>query len=93
MDENLYYKGINKSVVHGARLHQSHSLVESEDNVEVSQSSASASAPEANPPYPFESGKALLALTKKYNVNINNQYNHGNYTDSTPQVNHCADRL
>jgi hypothetical protein len=71
MDENLYYKGIDKSVVHGARLHQSHSLVESGDNDEYSaQRRAGTSTLEENPPYTFESGKALLALTKKYNLTI-----------------------
>jgi hypothetical protein len=69
VDENLFYKGVNKRSVHGARLHQTHSLSEpiptkgpeklsapnAEDNLE-------------HPPYPFESGSSLLALTRKYNV-------------------------
>ncbi|KAG9312951.1 serine dehydratase alpha chain-domain-containing protein [Chiua virens] len=64
VDENLFYKGVDKSAVHGARLHQTHS-VEEGDVIP---------APEANDPghlpYPFESGNSLLALTKRYNLTI-----------------------
>lgn len=63
VDENLFYKGVDKSAVHGARLHQTHS-VEKGDAVPMP--------PQANdpghPPYPFESGNSLLALTKRHNV-------------------------
>lgn len=63
VDENLFYKAVDKSVVHGARLHQTHT-VEKGDPIPMQ--------PEANdpghPPYPFESGNSLLALTKKHNV-------------------------
>ena len=74
MDENLFYKGVDKTKVHGARLHQSHlaseqvdeqiSSVEgipSEDNVETTID-------KQHPPYPFDSGNSLLALTRKHNV-------------------------
>ncbi|EGO22117.1 hypothetical protein SERLADRAFT_472470 [Serpula lacrymans var. lacrymans S7.9] len=71
VDENLFYKGVDKSAVHGARLHQTHSLSESlpegalsnKDNEEAYQDPG-------HPPYPFESGDSLLALTKKHNLTI-----------------------
>ena len=49
VDENLFYKGVDKSIVHGARLHQSHSLMEppterhDPDNI----------GDPCSPPYPF----------------------------------------
>ncbi|KAM5532897.1 hypothetical protein V8D89_013449 [Ganoderma adspersum] len=63
VDENLFYKGVDKSVVHGARLHQpSHT---DSDSVEETQ------AADCNqPPYPFVSGDSLLTLTKKHNMTI-----------------------
>lgn len=70
VDENLFYKGVDKSAVHGARLHQSHS-VEKDDRIPA-QSEAN---DPGHPPYPFESGNSLLALTKKHNVR---------YVDSAP---------
>jgi len=64
VDENLFYKGVDKSIVHGARLHQSASVPDtSESSVPASFDDA-----EAHPPYPFESGNSLLALCKKHNV-------------------------
>ncbi|KAF8998605.1 L-serine ammonia-lyase [Cyathus striatus] len=73
VDENLFYKGVDKSTVHGARLHQSHSLSEP-DNVVVSEvadavNSVKHADPE-HPPYPFESGNSLLSLTKRHNMTI-----------------------
>ncbi|KAF8557804.1 L-serine ammonia-lyase [Imleria badia] len=65
VDENLFYKGVDKSVVHGARLHQTHS-VEKGDAVPA-QSEAN---DPGHPPYPFESGNSLLALTRKHNLTI-----------------------
>ncbi|KZT27782.1 L-serine ammonia-lyase [Neolentinus lepideus HHB14362 ss-1] len=59
VDENLFYKGVDKSAVHGARLHQSH-ISEPGD--------ASGGAPQ--PPYPFTTGDSLLALTRKHNMTI-----------------------
>jgi len=65
VDENLFYKGVDKSAVHGARLNQTHSL--SDPMTEVAPTSRDENDP-GHPPYPFESGDALLALTKKHNV-------------------------
>ncbi|KAI0349652.1 L-serine ammonia-lyase [Trametes cingulata] len=63
VDENLFYKGVDKSIVHGARLHQSHA-----------SEPAPGDPPQApdpiQPPYPFVSGDSLLALTKKHNMTI-----------------------
>jgi hypothetical protein len=63
VDENLFYKGVDKSTVHGARLHQTHN---------AEKGDAIPAQPKANdpghPPYPFDSGNSLLALTKKHNV-------------------------
>ncbi|KAI0691238.1 L-serine ammonia-lyase [Cytidiella melzeri] len=56
VDENLFYKGVDKSSVHGARLHQMHIDTEAGDP--------------CSPPYPFTSGDSLLALTKKHNMTI-----------------------
>lgn len=79
VDENLFYKGVDKRAVHGARLHQSHSLTEPGDTPVIGSTattgqpaseagSTSSSDKEEHPPYPFESGNTLLALTKKHNV-------------------------
>lgn len=75
MDENLFYKGVDKRTVHGARLHQTHSLSEPEYTPPPTDSLPSDIAPgeaevedSGHPPYPFESGNSLLALTKKHNV-------------------------
>ncbi|KAJ2915457.1 hypothetical protein MD484_g4961, partial [Candolleomyces efflorescens] len=62
VDENLFYKGVDKKTVHGARLHQSHST-DPDDNVESTEDSS-------HPPYPFDTGNTLLALTKKHNMTI-----------------------
>lgn len=64
VDENLYYKGVDKSSVHGARLHQTHSLAEPD-----ASRNDPASDP-TSPPYPFVSGDSLLALTRKHNMTI-----------------------
>jgi hypothetical protein len=68
VDENLFYKGVDKSVVHGARLHQTHGLSDSLDQGRQATLSSSQTVEEEHPPYPFESGNTLLALTKKHNV-------------------------
>ncbi|KIK61547.1 hypothetical protein GYMLUDRAFT_42544 [Collybiopsis luxurians FD-317 M1] len=91
VDENLFYKGVDKSAVPPARLHQSHSLTEPDYGSLPSSSAASAFAEAetnstsensdsineraevgevAGPPYPFESGNSLLALTRKHNMTI-----------------------
>ncbi|EIW58703.1 L-serine ammonia-lyase [Trametes versicolor FP-101664 SS1] len=63
VDENLFYKGVDKSIVHGARLQQTHSS--------ESTPGAPPEAPDPiQPPYPFVSGDSLLALTKKHNMTI-----------------------
>ncbi|KAI0763766.1 L-serine ammonia-lyase [Trametes elegans] len=65
VDENLFYKGVDKSIVHGARLHQTHSLSE------PATPGAPPPAPDPiQPPYPFVSGDSLLALTRKHNMTI-----------------------
>ncbi|KAF8343428.1 serine dehydratase alpha chain-domain-containing protein [Amanita rubescens] len=88
VDENLFYKGVDKSVVHGARLHQSPSTAESELDAEdeVHDAHAPSNSEVDQPPYPFDSGKALLSLTRKHNLTIA-QIVHDNeiffgYTDS-----------
>lgn len=81
MDENLFYKGVDKSAVHGARLHQTHSLPEplldatspptsgSDTQSQTQDQSANPNPVDpGHPPYPFESGNSLLALTRKHNV-------------------------
>ena len=65
VDENLFYKGVDKSAVHGARLHQSHSA----EKGDVIPAQPAANDP-GHPPYPFESGNSLLALTTKHNVSF-----------------------
>ncbi|KAJ3995354.1 serine dehydratase alpha chain-domain-containing protein [Lentinula boryana] len=77
-DENLFYKGVDKSVVPPARLHQMHSLTEPSLSSPSSEPSGGPFTPhvesisndEASPPYPFESGNSLLALTQKHNMTI-----------------------
>lgn len=48
VDENMFYKGVDKSAVHGARLHQAHS------STDAAVDGQSEQAPDAHqPPYPF----------------------------------------
>ncbi|TFK71625.1 L-serine ammonia-lyase [Pluteus cervinus] len=69
VDENLFYKGVDKSTVHGARLHQLHP--ETHTNTKVIPGTARVeSGAEEHPPYPFDSGNSLLNLTKKHNMTI-----------------------
>ncbi|KAF8449065.1 serine dehydratase alpha chain-domain-containing protein [Boletus edulis BED1] len=65
VDENLYYKGVDKSAVHGARLHQTHNAEKGDAIPAQSQDNDP-----GHPPYPFDSGNSLLALTKKHNLSI-----------------------
>ncbi|KAF8141652.1 serine dehydratase alpha chain-domain-containing protein [Boletus edulis] len=65
VDENLYYKGVDKSAVHGARLHQTHNAEKGDPIPAQSQDNDP-----GHPPYPFDSGNSLLALTKKHNLSI-----------------------
>lgn len=66
VDENLFYKGIDKNLIEPARLSQ-HSLNEpplrGEDEKEGDRASTA-----NKPPYSFHSGESLLALTRKHNV-------------------------
>ena len=74
VDENLFYKGVDKTKVHGARLHQSHLASESVDKQMSSaegipsRDDVETAIDKQQPPYPFDSGKSLLALTRKHNV-------------------------
>lgn len=58
VDENLFYKGVDKNKVDPARLTQKHDTIHS-DSEEMLE-----------PPYPFHSGNSLLALTRKHNVSV-----------------------
>ncbi|KAF9048282.1 L-serine ammonia-lyase [Hymenopellis radicata] len=69
VDENLFYKGVDKTAVQAARLHQSHSLAEPSVD-DPNPSSTSSKDATGHPPYAFESGNSLLALTKKHNMSI-----------------------
>ncbi|KAI6016004.1 serine dehydratase alpha chain-domain-containing protein [Pisolithus microcarpus] len=64
VDENLFYKGVDKSIVHGARLHQTHQA-EQGDAIHPSKDDDP-----GHPPYPFDSGNSLLAITRKHNLTI-----------------------
>ncbi|KAH9993682.1 serine dehydratase alpha chain-domain-containing protein [Russula compacta] len=65
VDENLFYKGVDKSSVHSARLLQ-HVHVGGNSNP-MDQELPSGS---AQPPYPFKSGDNLLNLTRVHNMTI-----------------------
>lgn len=62
MDENLYYKGINKSDVDPHRLSQQY-----DGDLEHPKPKA---AKAHEPPYLFKSGETLLAMTEKHNVRV-----------------------
>ena len=47
VDETLFYKGVDKSSVHGARLHQTHSLSEPANERGDKENDP------CSPPYPF----------------------------------------
>lgn len=66
MDENLFYKGIDKTLIEPARLSQ-HSLNEPTHRGEDGKEGDQTSVPN-HPPYKFHSGESLLALTRKHNV-------------------------
>jgi hypothetical protein len=71
VDENLFYKGVDKKSVHGARLHKSNSLSEpSYSPLGNASSPQEQPVDEEHPPFPFESGHSLLMLTKKHNVGL-----------------------
>jgi hypothetical protein len=66
VDENLFYKGVDKKAVHGARLQQSLSHPEAE--LIAPPDSIEGLGDDKHPPYPFESGATLLALTQRHNA-------------------------
>lgn len=79
VDENLFYKGVDKTAVHGARLSQTSSISEPRLDAPPLGASDSGTRPdpdhqskapftEERPPYTFKSGDELLALTRKHNV-------------------------
>lgn len=59
VDENLFYKGVDKSSVHGARLSQTHSLSDPTNVSEEQQRHHEADA--RSPPYPFSVGGVALS--------------------------------
>ena len=62
VDENLFYKGVDKHKVEPARLTQHHEHATEMDP--------------GQPPYSFHSGDSLLALTKKHNVSNSSESTH-----------------
>lgn len=56
VDENLFYKGVDKSSVHGARLHQTHSLSEPDGERSDKQNDP------CSPPYPFSVSISISAI-------------------------------
>ncbi|KJA25672.1 hypothetical protein HYPSUDRAFT_84980 [Hypholoma sublateritium FD-334 SS-4] len=75
VDENLFYKGVDKTKVHGARLYQVHSLADPIDShqtnpLEENGEHTSDHTGSKDPPHAFDSGNSLLALTKKHNMTI-----------------------
>lgn len=72
MDENLFYKGVNKTKIEQSRLSQSYSSTESvieAPNFEEVGATTLSSSPDT-PPYLFDSGASLLKLTENYNMTI-----------------------
>lgn len=71
MDENLFYKGVDKTSIEPSRLSQSYpskgTAIEAPDLDDQVVKSASTS---DNPPYLFDSGASLLKLTETHNVAI-----------------------
>ncbi|KAH9479618.1 L-serine dehydratase [Psilocybe cubensis] len=96
VDENLFYKGVDKKKVHGARLHQTHLIAEPDTPVPDSDvadfnvaGTETVEIEDGQPPYPFDSGNSLLALTKKHNMTIaqivHDNEKHFGYTDEDIQ--------
>ena len=63
MDENLYYKGINKSDVDPSRLSQQYIEDPEHPKPDVKEATKA-----HEPTYLFKSGETLLAMTEKHNV-------------------------
>ncbi|EJD48003.1 L-serine ammonia-lyase, partial [Auricularia subglabra TFB-10046 SS5] len=63
VDENLFYKGIDKSRVDASRLHLT-------DVVPVDGAEAPNTEESHQPPHQFHSGASLLSLTRRHNMTI-----------------------
>ena len=65
VDENLFYKGVDKSVVHGARLHQSHSMADPGHGRPTGGEKEGTTDPSlegldpCSPPYPFSVSRVV----------------------------------
>ncbi|KAJ3537001.1 hypothetical protein NMY22_g5787 [Coprinellus aureogranulatus] len=73
VDENLFYKGVDKKTVHGARLNQSHHVAQIEgvgQTTEGGDNQSEGRQDPSHPPYPFDTANTLLALTRKHNLTI-----------------------
>ncbi|KAF9517753.1 hypothetical protein BS47DRAFT_439273 [Hydnum rufescens UP504] len=79
IDENLFYKGVDKSRVAPARLSQAHGMDSTltgllqpspVQNSDSSPESSSDPYKSSQPRYLFHSGDSLLALTRKHNLTI-----------------------
>ncbi|KZT56801.1 L-serine ammonia-lyase [Calocera cornea HHB12733] len=77
VDENLYYKGLDKSRVDPSRLSQTHGLgghheppLEPPGTEEERDPGEETGGRGGQPTYLFHSGDSLLALTKKHNLTI-----------------------
>ena len=81
VDENLFYKGVDKSQVPPSRLSQSHGinsnpLVGAPGSGRVADAGKSeppafgTGSMDSQPPYLFHSGTSLLAMARKHNVRI-----------------------
>lgn len=68
VDENLFYKGVDKHKVEPARLVQQPGQQKYEPSDSDSPSNHNASSDPTLPTYAFHSGDSLLALTRKHNV-------------------------
>ncbi|KZS94390.1 L-serine ammonia-lyase [Sistotremastrum niveocremeum HHB9708] len=75
IDENLFYKGVDKKKIDPARLAQSHSLSEPDHSIgspkDDDGTDFKVPAQDPNmPPFLFHSGDSLLHLTRKHNMTI-----------------------
>lgn len=75
VDENLFYKGVDKSRVDPGRLSQSHvaeagsiPIQGPADSPTPEPAAAEKQTPPLQPRYLFHSGNSLLAMTRKHNV-------------------------
>ncbi|TRM65258.1 serine dehydratase alpha chain-domain-containing protein [Schizophyllum amplum] len=70
VDENLFYKAINKRDAAGARLHQQHAVSDPTPDAALSSPGVEQESSEPNIPHPYDTGASLLALTEKHNMTI-----------------------